>query len=121
MLVVALLAVVLVLAAAIGTLGRAQVARARAQAAADLAALAAAAAVALPPGVVATEGAVVEADPCARAEAVAERNGARVASCAADTRGVVAVTVTVDGGGDGPLALVATARALAGPPDARGG
>lgn len=118
-LVVALLAVAVVLAAALGTLGRAQVARGRAQAAADLAALAAAGAVAVPPGVPVAPAAIEAADPCGRAVATAERNGARVTSCAAGADGVVSVRVSVDGG-RGPLALTATARARAGPASARG-
>lgn len=119
MLVIALLAVALVLTAAVGTLGRAQVARGRAQAAADLAALAAGDAVALPPGVGATAEAVRTADPCARAGATAERNEARLATCVPGADGVVSVTVTVDGG-RGPFRLTATGRARAGPASARG-
>lgn len=119
-LVIALLAVALVLAAAIGTLGGAQVARGRAQVAADLAALAAADVVALPPGVTVTAEALRVADPCARAVTVAERNAAKVTSCVADPGGVVTVTVAVDGG-RGPFALTATARARAGPQTARDG
>lgn len=117
-LVIALLAVALVLAAAVGTLGGAQVARGRAQAAADLAALAAADVVAVPPGVSATAAALRAADPCARAVVTAERNGARVTSCVPGPGGVVAVTVTVDAG-SGPLATTAAARARAGPASAR--
>ena len=118
-LVIALLAVAVVLAAAVGTLGRAQVARGRSQAAADLAALAAAQAVALPPGLTATPDALRAADPCPRAAATAERNGARVTSCTVAPDGVVAVTVGVDGG-RGPVPQTASARARAGPASARG-
>lgn len=117
-LVIALLAVALVLTAAVGTLGRAQVTRGRAQAAADLAALSAADVVALPPGVTMTAEAMRTADPCARAVATAERNGARVTSCRAGAGGVVAVEVVA--GGTGPLAPTAHARARAGPAVARG-
>lgn len=117
-LVIALLAVAVVLAAALGTLGRAQVVRGRAQAAADLAALAAAEAVAVPPGVHVSPEALQAADPCGRARTTAERNGARLTSCSAEPDGVVSVTVSVDGG-RGPLALTATARARAGPASAR--
>lgn len=117
-LVIALLAVAVVLAAALGTLGRAQVARGRAQAAADLSALAAAEAVAVPPGVWVTPEALEAADPCGRAGATAERNGARVASCTAEPDGVVSVTVAVEGG-RGLFSLTATARARAGPASVR--
>lgn len=99
-----LLAVVLGIGTAVATVGTVaathRVAVVRAQATADAAALAAAAAlVGLVPG-----------DPCARASAVAEAGGARLAACStADAHARVTATV-------GSSAFAVSADAVAGPP-----
>jgi secretion/DNA translocation related TadE-like protein len=97
------------LAVAMGTadVGRALIARARAEAAADVAALAAAQELAVPS----------ETDPAAIAADYAARNGARLVSCACSS-GTADATVRVAVGIGGfllPLAdrdVVATARAI---------
>jgi len=86
----ALAGVVVLLGLLVAELGALAVARARAQAAADLAALAAAEALSL--GELLARGDPVTA--CARARAVAERNGARLARCAPEPGGAVVVGVT---------------------------
>ena len=78
----ALAAVVVLLALAVGALGAAQRARGSAQAAADLGALAAATAW--------RQG----ADPCATAAEAVRRNGGEVVSCAPEDGGVVGVRVS---------------------------
>jgi secretion/DNA translocation related TadE-like protein len=104
-------AVVVVLAAGLGLLVSAQLARGRAQAAADLAALAAADELRGGP---AGLGAAVGGSPCGVAGAVAERNGGRLISCRAEGLGVVRVQVAVGG-----RAGTASADARAGPVSAR--
>ncbi len=112
---IGLLAVVLVLAAALGVLGRAQSARSAAQAAADLAAIAAASSIALPPGVVLAPGAADRGSPCDLAGQVIERNGAVVVRCVLLPDGVVQVIASRSAGFG-----TATAIARAGPASARG-
>ena len=103
-LLLALMAAVLVVAALLGLLATAQLARGRAQSAADLGALAGAAALRHGTG-----------EACAVAGEVVRRNGARLSDCADDGSGVVRVRVVVRAGvGD------ATAAARAGPSSARG-
>lgn len=97
---------------ALGMLGRGVVLVARADSAADLAALAAASAL--------VSG---RDDPCAEAEAVAERNGAEVSECIARADlGTVAVTVSVpiDPPIPGVHADEAVSRAVAGAADHSG-
>jgi secretion/DNA translocation related TadE-like protein len=106
---VAMAGVLLLVGAAAGVVGAIVVAHRTAQAAADLAALAAASALARAAG-----------DPCASAAAIAEDNGAALASCAVAGR-TVEVEVVVDGprwlGQDRDL----SARARAGPVGGHGG
>ncbi|MCL3861374.1 Rv3654c family TadE-like protein [Actinotalea sp. K2] len=115
----ALVAVILVLAAGLGTLGAAQRARLGAQSAADLAALAAAGTIALPPGVtrgtaptVGTEDPAVAA--CAVAAEVVARNRARLTGCEVRSGEVVELEVARD-----TVVGTATASARAGPASAR--
>lgn len=103
----ALMAVTLVLAAALGLLVGAQGARGQAQAGADLGALAAAAHLV-------SRGTDAVPDACAVAAEVAARNGARLASCTSAGAAVVDVTVTRRS-----TAGTATAHARAGPASAR--
>jgi secretion/DNA translocation related TadE-like protein len=93
-----LIAVAMVLAVAVATVGGAVVLAGRAEAAADAAALAGADTVALGAG----SGA------CAAASVVAEIDEARVVEC---RLGPQAVEVVVELHGDGPLALGRTVRA----------
>ncbi|WP_456844413.1 Rv3654c family TadE-like protein [Cellulomonas sp. P5_C6] len=91
-------------AAMLGLLGSAQLARGRAQTAADLGALAGASRLLDAAG-----------DPCELAGEVVGRNGARLAGCVDEGGGVVTVRVVVPGpAGD------AVAAARAGPASARG-
>jgi hypothetical protein len=117
-LVIGLVAVVLVLGAALGALGRVQGARSGARTAADLGALAAASAIAVPDGItLAAPAAPGRADggPCALAAEVVERNGARLSGCMHLGSGVVQVTATR------PTVIgPASATARAGPSSARG-
>lgn len=103
--------VVAVLVAGAATLAlvvRGQAQASAARSAADLAALAAAEAVALPDGIVLDISARPRPDiACGRAREVADRNGARVTSCAVSSAGVVALTVRTAGAWPGE----ATARA----------
>ena len=120
-LVLAVVGVVMVLAASVGLLARAQAARSGAQAAADLAALAGASSIAVPEGVVLPgvgrhagpfEG--VPGGPCALAAIVTEQNEASMEQCVVLRGGVVqvaAVRATVVG--------PARAVARAGPASAR--
>lgn len=93
----------LLLAAFVGLLGGSAAARGSAQAVADLAALAAADADMLGTG-----------DPCARASAVAERNGGTLIGCDSEGEGVYTVTAGVGA----PAGRTAHARARAGPESA---
>lgn len=113
-LVVGLVAVVLVLAAALGVLVRAQSARSTAQTAADLAALAAADSIDVPPGVVLAPGLTGRAEVCDLAGRVVERNTAVMSRCEVLPDGVVQVTAWRSAG-----VGVATATARAGPNAAR--
>ncbi|WP_448062189.1 Rv3654c family TadE-like protein [Cellulomonas hominis] len=98
----ALIAVLLVVALALGMVSGALSARGTAQTAADLAALAGA------------EAARSGVSACGRAKAAAARNGAALVECVAGDRGVVRVTTSR------PSVLgTATARARAGPAGAR--
>ncbi|GEK20091.1 Rv3654c family TadE-like protein [Cellulomonas xylanilytica] len=103
-LLLALVAVALVVAAMLGLLASAQLARGRAQSAADLGALAGAA------GLLAGQA----RDPCATAAEVVRRNGGRLSSCTDEGAGVLTVRVAVQG-----AAGTATASARAGPASAR--
>jgi len=95
----------LVLAAALGTLGQAVLARHRAEASADLAALAAAARWDLrQPGA------------CGEAARVASGNGTRLVSCRPASDGTVLVAVVTDPAGPGGVWGPASAGARAGPP-----
>lgn len=107
---VAVVAVVLVLAAGIGVLVRAQAARTGAQTAADLAALAAASSVAAPPGVLLDDPDSRPEAVCGLADQVARRNGGTLERCEVRAGGVVQVTVT-----RGTPVGLATAMARAGP------
>jgi len=112
-LLLAVAAVVVVLALAVAALGSAQRARGAAQAAADLGALAAATA--------ARHG----SDACATAAEAVRRNGAELTACEPEPGGVVGVRTAraAVGGGVGPWADLigqATARARAGPRPAAG-
>ncbi len=113
-----LLAVVLVATAmlvVLGSLVRVQSARSTARAAADLAALGAASLLALPPGVEAEAGLALDVEAaCTRAAELAERNGARLTACEADTAGVVRVEAA-----QGTPWGEAHASAAAGPASAR--
>lgn len=123
-LVVAVVGVVLVLAAAVGLLARAQAARSGAQGAADLGALAAAASIAVPEGVVRASDLGLgrrgrspdgsPGGPCALAVEVVGRNGAVVLGCTVLPGGVVQVAAA-------RRTVVGTARAVAraGPASAR--
>lgn len=113
-LVVAVVAVVLVLAAGVGLLVRAQSARTGAQTAADLAALAAASSIAAPRGVVLGDRQSQPGAVCGLAGEVARRNGGVLTGCEVGQDGVVQVSVT-----RGSLAGAATATARAGPRTAR--
>ena len=115
-LVVALVAVVLVLAGALGLLTGAQSARGRAQTAADLAALAGAEVISAPRGLVLAAEAVAAALPCEVAGDAVGRNGARMTTCRVIGGRVVEVRTIVPAGlGLGP----ATATARAGPASLR--
>ena len=103
-LLLALVAVLLVVAALLGLLASAQLARGRAQTAADLGALAGAAHL--------LAGRV--GDPCAVAGQAVRRNGGTLAACTDDGRGVLTVRVVVQTA-TGP----ASAWARAGPASAR--
>ena len=103
-LLLALVAVALVVAAMLGLLASAQLARGRAQSAADLGALAGAARLL----------AGHAGDPCATAAQVVRRNHAALSSCTDEGAGVVTVEVVVEG-----AAGSATASARAGPASAR--
>ena len=103
-LLLALVAVALLVAAMLGLLASAQLARGRAQSAADLGALAGAASMlAGRPG-----------DPCTAATEVVRRNGGRLASCVDEGGGVLTVRVVV-----ASRTGSATASARAGPASAR--
>jgi secretion/DNA translocation related TadE-like protein len=110
-LVLALVAVVLVLAGALGLLTGAQSARGRAQAAADLAALAAAEVISAPRGLVLAAEALAAAKPCDLAGDVVGRNGARMTACRVIGDRAVEIEAEVPTPGLGP----ATAVARAGP------
>ena len=84
-LLLALVAVALVVAAVLGLLASAQLARGRAQSAADLGALAGAA------GLLAGH----PGDPCATVAEVVRRNGGRLSSCTDEGAGVLTVRVVV--------------------------
>lgn len=114
-LVVGLVAVVLVLAAALGVLVRAQSTRSAARAAADLAALAAAGSIDVPPGVVLAPGLTGRTELCDLAGRVVERNAAVMSRCVVLPDGVVQITARRSAG-----VGVATATARAGPAAARG-
>ncbi|WP_456788900.1 Rv3654c family TadE-like protein [Cellulomonas sp. P5_C5] len=103
-LLLALVAVALVVAAMLGLLASAQLARGRAQTAADLGALAGAAQL-----LVGRPG-----DACATVATVVRSNGARLTSCSDEGAGVVRVRVVVPG-----AAGSASASARAGPASAR--
>ncbi|HEX5331690.1 MAG TPA: pilus assembly protein TadG-related protein [Cellulomonas sp.] len=122
MLALAVIAVVLVMTAALGLLAGAQAARGQAQAAADLAALAGASqlvreAVAESGGGGAGPG-VISASlgtaACGTAAEVSRRNGAQLTACVAEPGGVLRVATSRRS-----AAGVATARARAGPREAR--
>ena len=78
----AVMAVVVVLAAGLGTLALAQGARGTARTGADLAALAAAGSLSLPVGLEPAPGSA--ADACALAAEVGRRNGAEITDCRVD-------------------------------------
>jgi secretion/DNA translocation related TadE-like protein len=108
-LVLALVAVVLVLAGALGLLTGAQSARGRAQTAADLAALAAAEVISAPRGMVFAAEALAEAHPCELAGDVVGRNGARMVTCRVIGGRVVEVVAAVPVPGLGSASGVARA------------
>lgn len=103
-LLLALVAVALVVAALLGLLASAQLARGRAQTAADLGALAGAS------GMLAGR----PGDPCAAVGEVVRRNGGTLGSCADEGAGVLTVRVVVVS-----ATASATAWARAGPASAR--
>lgn len=116
-------AAILLVAGLLGLLAGALLAHARAQGAADLAALAAAGRLQRQSLLAAADGSTsggsvgVDGTPCALAETVADRNGARLGGCEAGPGNTVTLTVAVDG----PIGSV-TARARAGPrPEATSG